>query len=149
MFGCSKNEFSKIKIGESMDKAIDVYKSAHIDLNAVKIFNDEENFVIAIEENQDISGIVVFSSAGKLLHSEKITPINDENIKQFCGKSVEELEKQYGKFHCDTGSGFYIPAYITNHATIVFFEIENNIVDRISSTDILTKTTTELCSTDS
>ena len=146
MFGCSKNEFSKIKIGESMDKARDVFKSSHIDLNAAKIFIDEKSFVVVVEKNQGISGIVVFSPDGKVLHSEKITPINDENIRQFCGKSVEELEKQYGRFHCDIGSGFYIPAYITNHATIVFFEIGNGIIERISSIDIITKKTMELCS---
>lgn len=147
MFGCSKNEFSKIKIGQSMDKARDFYKSSHIDLNEAKVFIDDENFILAIEEDQGISGIVFFSSDGKVLHSEKTMPIDDENIKQLCGKSVEELEKQYGKIHCDVGSGFYIPAYITNHATIVFFEIENGIVEGISSTDIITKETTDLCST--
>ena len=144
MFGCSKNEFNKIKIGESMDQAGGVYKFTHIDLNAVKVFADEDKFVIVIEENQVISGIVVFSDVGRLLYSEKITPIDDESIEQFCGKPVKELEKQHGKFHGDIGSGFYIPAYITNHATIVFFEIENGIVESISSTDIIAKTTKEL-----
>ena len=146
MFGCSKDKFSKIKIGESMDRARDVYSATHIDLNAVKVFNDGENFVIVIEENQGISGIAVISSDRKTLHSEKITPINDENIEQFCGKSIEKIEEQYGKIHSDIGSGFYIPAYITDHATIVFFEIENGIVERISSKDIIANTTIELCS---
>ena len=146
MPGCSRNGFCRIKIGDSIDKAKDVYNSSYISLNALQVFKDEGRYVLAVEGNRGISGIAVFSSEGRLLYSEKLVPINDENIKRFCGESVYELEKQYGKIHCDIGSGFYLPAYITNHATIIFFEIRNDTVERFFSMDIITKETTEVCS---
>ena len=148
MTGCAKKESSKIGIGESMDKIRGVYKSPHITLNAVSVFRDGEDFVVVIEENQAASGIIVFSSNGKLLHAEKIVPINDGNIKEFLGKSIENLRSQYGGIHCDIGSGFYIPAYITDYATIIFFQIEDNMIRSISSMNIITKSTTRLCSID-
>jgi len=140
MFDCSNDELSKIKIGESVLAAKEVYGSSFIDLNTVNVFKDENKYVITISDFQNVLAIAIFGSDGKLLCSKGVEPIDDKNIEQFLGKSVADLENQFGKIHCDTGSGFYIPAYITDHATIVTLHVENDIVVNISSIDILTLT---------
>ena len=113
-----------------------------MNLNSAIIFKDGENYIVTIlDRSGNISGIAIFSSDRKLLRAEGITPINAENIGRFVGKTIKELEKQYGNIHCDTGSGRYIPAYFTDNASIVFFgvsDIESEPIESISLEDIIT-----------
>ena len=138
-FGCSKNDISKTKVGDSMFSVIERYgSSSHIYLNTLRVFRDGTNYLVTISDFRTVLGVVVFDSTGKLLFSEGVTPIKDEDMEQFQGESFRELEKQFGKKHCDTGSGFYYPSYITDHGTIVIIHVDNDIVSSISSYDVIT-----------
>ena len=139
-----RRDYCKIMIGDSMSTAREAFTTYNNHLVEAEVFKDEENFVVVIERGGVISGIAVFSPDRQLLYSEGITPIDDRSITQVFGMSLENMEGIYGSVHCDIGSGFSIPAYITNKATIVFFQTEDGIVTRVGSIDIITNTETLL-----
>lgn len=54
-----------------------------------------------------------------------------------------ELAEEIGQPHVDVGSGFYIPAYITEDANLVCFELENEIVIEVIQRDLFTNKTVD------
>lgn len=52
--------------------------------------------------------------------------------------NFNELTEEIGQPHVDVGSGFYIPAYVTEDANLVCFELENEIVIEIIQLDLFT-----------
>ena len=61
----------------------------------------------------------------------------DENY-EYLDKSLNELKEKLGDVHADIGSGFYIPAYITENGYLIYFEVENDILYEIVKLDLLT-----------
>lgn len=57
--------------------------------------------------------------------------------------SIDELKQKLGEIHADVGSGFYIPAYITEDGFLVCFDLENDIVYEVIKRDILTNMVVE------
>ncbi len=49
-----------------------------------------------------------------------------------------ELTEEIGQPHVDVGSGFYIPAYVTEDANLVCFELENELVIEVIQLDLFT-----------
>lgn len=49
-----------------------------------------------------------------------------------------ELTEEIGQPHVDVGSDFYIPAYVTEDANLVCFELENEIVIEVIQLDLFT-----------
>lgn len=144
MSGCSANKFDNIEIGDSTSSVIDFYGEPYIKLNTINIYKDEEQFVGVVSDFKEVLGVVLFTADRKLLYSEGLKPIAcDDKMEQFIGKSIDEIEEEFGEIHCDIGSGFFIPAYITDHATILIFQIENEFVINASSIDIVTNMKSE------
>lgn len=52
--------------------------------------------------------------------------------------NFNELTEEIGQPHVDVGSGFYIPAYVTEGANLVCFELENEIVIEVIQLDLFT-----------
>ena len=52
--------------------------------------------------------------------------------------SFNELTEEIGQPHVDVGSGFYIPAYVTEDANLVCFELENELVIEVIQLDLFT-----------
>lgn len=52
--------------------------------------------------------------------------------------NFNELTEEIGQPHVDVGSGFYIPAYVTEDANLVCFELENEIVIEVIQLDLFT-----------
>lgn len=50
--------------------------------------------------------------------------------------NFNELTEEIGQPHVDVGSGFYIPAYVTEDANLVCFELENEIVIEVIQRDL-------------
>ena len=62
----------------------------------------------------------------------------DEDIGQFLNMDVGKLKEKLGQPHADIGSGFYIPAYVTEDAHLICFEIENDVVFEVVERDLIT-----------
>ena len=52
--------------------------------------------------------------------------------------NFNELKEKIGQPHVDIGSGFYIPAYITEDAYLICFELENDNIFEVIKRDLLT-----------
>jgi hypothetical protein len=52
--------------------------------------------------------------------------------------NFNELTEEIGQPHVDVGSGFYIPAYVTEDANLVCFELENELVIEVIQLDLFT-----------
>ena len=52
--------------------------------------------------------------------------------------NFNELTEEIGQPHVDVGSGFYIPAYVTEDANLVCFELENELVIEAIQLDLFT-----------
>ena len=144
MLGCKKNDTRKIEVGDSMFSVMETFGSYYIDLNAITVFRDGSNYWVTVSNGYNVLGVVEFDANGKLVSSEGVIPIKDENIEQFYEKSIRDMEKQFGKIHCYTGSGIYKPTYITDHATIIKMYVEKDVISSITSLDVITGITTDL-----
>lgn len=52
--------------------------------------------------------------------------------------NFNELTEEIGQPHVDVGSGFYIPAYVTEDANLVCLELENELVIEVIQLDLFT-----------
>lgn len=52
--------------------------------------------------------------------------------------NFNELTEEIDQPHVDVGSGFYIPAYVTEDANLVCFELENELVIEVIQLDLFT-----------
>ena len=52
--------------------------------------------------------------------------------------NFNELTEEIGQPHVDVGSGFYIPAYVTEDVNLVCFELENELVIEVIQLDLFT-----------
>lgn len=68
-----------------------------------------------------------------------ITLLKDTDLDKFLNTDFKELTDAIGEPHADIGSGFYIPAYITNDAHLVVVELTNNMVFEFRIFDLLNK----------
>lgn len=133
--GCTRN--SEFKVGEQMSK-INNKNTPYITMNALSVYEDRNNYFVIIDDNDIIQKLVEFSPERKSTRVQGLDLIKCEDIKQFLDMDIDKLNKKYGQPHVDTGSGFYIPAYITNDAYLICLELENDIVFEVIKRDLLT-----------
>ncbi len=128
--------------GESMSKMNNQQKP-FIFLNTLSVFQNDDAYRVVVEEDGKITKTVTFSLERKSYNNKGLKLIKDEDINQYVGLSIDELQETLGEIHADIGSGFYVPVYITQEAHLICFALENNIVVEVIKRDILTKTIVE------
>lgn len=96
------------------------------------------SYLVVVEDSDIVEKLVEFSSERKCKRAENIKPIKDVNIDQFLNINIEDAKKMLGQPHADIGSGFYIPAYITEDANLISFQIENDIIFEVIKRDLIT-----------
>lgn len=95
-------------------------------------------YTIVVEKNGEAQKIVEFSSDRKCCTVQGLVLVKDEDINRYLDKSLNELTEKFGEVHADIGSGFYIPAYITENGYLIYFEVENDVVYEVMKRDLLT-----------
>lgn len=135
MSGCQRK--TNIRAGDSMTI---IYKqqTPFIFLNSLSVFRINNIYTIVVEENGVAQKIVEFSSDRKCLTVQGLVLVKNEDINQFLDKNLNELKEKHGEVHADIGSGFYIPAYITENGYLISFEVNNDIVYGVVKRDLLT-----------
>lgn len=133
--GC-KNSFN-IRVDDSM-AMINNQQAPFIFLNSLYVFRTSKTYTIVVEKNRVAQKIVEFSSDRKCRTVQGLTLVKNEDINQYLNKSLNELEDKFGEAHADIGSGFYVPAYITENGYLIYFEVENDNVYEIVKRDLLT-----------
>lgn len=132
--GCQNND--KI-IGVTMND-IKAQYDLHICLNSLYVFKKDAIYLVVIEENSVAQKKVEFSLDRNYRNAVGITLLKSQNISQYLNLTLDEIVENFGEFHTDVGSGFYIPAYITEDGYLVCFGIEDNVVYEVTVRDLLT-----------
>ena len=133
--GCKNN--SNIRIGDSMSM-INNQQTPFIFLNSLSVFRTNNMYTIVVEKNGEAQNIVEFSSDRKCCTVQGLVLMKNEDISQYLDRSLNELKEKFGEVHADIGSGFYVPAYITEDGYLIYFEVENDIVYEVVKRDLLT-----------
>ncbi len=89
--------------------------------------------VVISSDAQTVDGCVVFSEKGQLLKQTGITTITVEDPSLLLHLTEAELSSRYGSYHFDSGSGRYLPSYVTSQASILILNIENSVVEHVSN----------------
>lgn len=133
--GCKKN--TNIQIGDSMT-TINNQQQPFIFLNSLSVFQTNNTYTVVVEENGVVQKKVEFSSDRKCCTVQGLILVKDGDINQYLNQSLNELNEKLGEAHADIGSGFYIPAYITENGYLIYFNVENDTVFEVVKRDILT-----------
>lgn len=132
---CSQSQ--TFEIGESMNKINGRYKP-YFSINTLYAYKVDDLYVITIFNNGCLDKMVEFSPNRECIRMQKVKPINYNNINSLLNLNFQQLKDLLGEPHTDIGSGFYIPAYITNDAYLIYFSLEDMSVRSITKCDLLT-----------
>lgn len=138
--GCAEN--NGLLIGDSMSNINNLY-IPFISLNSLTVFQEDNTYMVVISENGTVQKKAEFSSDRKVCNVQGLTLLKIENLNQYLGKNINELKITLGEFHADVGSGFYIPAYITEDAFLICFQTENDIIFEVIKRDLLSNSVVE------
>lgn len=133
--GCMNND--DFFIGDQMSEFNNKY-IPYMALNSLLAYEIDGNYLIVIENNGVVEKLAKFSSDRKCQMAQKIELIKEVDVNQFLNMNIETLKKMLGQPHVDIGSGFHIPAYITEGANLIAFQIENDIVFEVIKRDLFT-----------
>lgn len=127
----------RFEVGESMSKINNQYTPL-ITINALSVYEISENYLMTIDDGGIIQKLVEFSPDRKCHRIQGLDLIKNDDIEQFLNINFNQLIENWGQPHVDVGSGFYIPAYVSEDANLICFELENNIVIEVIKRDLLT-----------
>lgn len=104
----------------------------------LKANEKQGTFIITISKPGEKNKYVYFSEARELLKHEGIAPIEIKDTQELVGKEMTDIITLYGEPHTDIGSGFYIPAYITENAYLIAVHLDNNgVVSDVLEEDLI------------
>lgn len=138
--GCQINTNTQVDESTTM---INTQQTPFIFLNTLSVFQTSNMYTVVIGGNEKDKKIVEFSSDRECLSVQGLVLVKHGELNQYLGKTLIELESQYGKVHADVGSGFYIPSYITEDGYLLSFVVEDDIAVAVLKRDLLTGVITE------
>ena len=124
--------------GLHMYEKMSELRKAHADLLLFDTFEclawkEQDNFVVVISiDTKSVGRSLVFSENGQLLNQTGIAAVSVDDVSELLHLTEEDLVSKYGSFHFDSGSGRYLPSYVTNCGCILVFSFENGFVESIS-----------------
>ncbi|NLD22103.1 MAG: hypothetical protein GX664_06485 [Bacteroidales bacterium] len=133
--GCAGN--SQFKVGEKMSE-INNKHTPYISINSLNAYESSGNYFIVIGTEGVAEKLVEFSSERQSIRAQGLNLVKSQDINKFLNMDINKLKKELGQPHVDVGSGFYIPAYITDDAYLICFELEDDIVFEVIKRDLLT-----------
>ena len=126
-----------IRLGDSMN-VVNNQQTLIISLNSLSVFQSGNKTAIVIESDGLVQKLVEFSMDRKCCAVYGLTLIKNGDFGCYMGGNINELKEKLGEAHADIGSGFYIPAYITEDGYLICFELEDNVVCEVMKRDLLT-----------
>ena len=108
--------------------------------NSLTVYETDSRYIVTIGENSvGTKGFgAEFSKGRKCLAYYGIVPIKNIETQKFENKDFSWVERRLGKYHIDIGSGFFIPAYITDDGYLICFHVEKDRVTSIQKFDLFT-----------
>lgn len=108
----------------------------------LRVFQTHSGYHVYLLDGKRIHGSICFSADGQLLDCWNVKPITEDNSATFLEKHINEIAAQYGAPHADVGSGFYIPAYISEDARLIILYTDESVVNKIVVKDLITDAVT-------
>ena len=127
----------EVEVGEPMSKISSQY-TPYITINALSAYKINDSYLITINDGNIINKLVEFSVERQCHRVQGFDLIKNGDINQFVNMNFNELKEKIGQPQVDIGSGFYIPAYITEDAYLICFELENDNIFEVIKRDLLT-----------
>lgn len=92
-------------------------------------WEEQDTFVVVISKDaQNVCCSLVFSKDGHLLNQIGISAVTVHDVSELLNLTEEEVTSKLGGFHFDSGSGRYLPSYVTNRGSILVFNMEDRVV---------------------
>lgn len=130
----------EVHIGDSMNEVIETLEdSIVVKSNPYVIWKIPKGYRIACtgKDWNTIYAIVSFSDDFELLDAEGLEPIEPlSQMEEWLGKTEEEFIALYGPYHCQLGSGIYMPAYISKNGNVYWMTVEGGTIDSMHSFSI-------------
>lgn len=99
---------------------------------------EQDRYIIKISQVGEKEKYIYFSGEREILKTKRVYPLKTEDIQIHVGKKFTDVVAQYGEPHADVGSGFYIPAYITEEAYLIEIQVDSDgIISRVAKYDLL------------
>lgn len=124
-------------VGDPVSNINSQYAS-YISINTLSAYKISENYFVTIDDGDTIQKLAEFSPDRTCRRIQGFDLIKNDDIHQFLSIDFNKLTEELGQPHADVGSGLYIPAYITENAELICFELENEIVVEVIRRDLLT-----------
>ena len=102
----------------------------------ISVYQADNSYLMLIEKRGKVTGTLEFSSEKNLIKCKGITPLEIMDIRILLGQPLEKVELAYGNYHVNTGSGFFIPSYVTMEGILVKMWIEDGVVAHVSKIDL-------------
>ena len=119
-----------------------MYKEMHgvfeVIEDAIDAAYEAQRILEANYTTEDRQKLAEFSPDRTCLRTQGLRLIEINDICQLLNVSVDSLTEKLGQPHADIGSGFSVPAYITDDAELLCFELENDSVVEIILRDLFT-----------
>ena len=127
----------EISAGESISSIHKQY-TPYPTINPLSAYKIGGNYWMTIDDGDTVQKLAEFSPDRTCLRTQGLRLIEINDICQLLNVSVDSLTEKLGQPHADIGSGFSVPAYITDDAELLCFELENDSVVEIILRDLFT-----------
>lgn len=107
-----------------------------IQINALFVYETSRGRLVIIKESTE-QKYAIFDNHRQSCFCNDLELIKNEDFSQYLGRDYSCVQESIGKPHLDVGSGFFIPAYITEDAYLICFGVEKNKVVQIGKMDLL------------
>jgi len=111
----------------------------HYRHNTLTAYRQDDEYIVIIENFGEPYKQAVFTSDRKCVKTYSISLIPAFHESTHTGTNWDEIQQKFGLPHTDTGSGFYIPTYVTEDAHLVKYIVGAEGIEGITVTDIITK----------
>lgn len=123
-----------------------VYAERHADLTYGELcaFHNDGELTVLANRNEKVEMAAVYNSRRQVIRAIMLTPCSIDNIRQYVGKSYNELQEMLGSYHMNTGEGFFIPSYLTADGYAVCFGVQDNVIWYVQKYDLFTGESVEI-----
>lgn len=129
---------SHLVSGSTMEELKNQYTLCY-SFSPLSVFQADSNYLAVLFDAQDkVSKAVEYTSNRKVIRTEGLSLLEDGDIAQYIGTEMQKLEEEIGVPHFDSGSGFYIPAYMTENGYFVEMFLDDAVISKIVKRDIFT-----------
>lgn len=104
----------------------------------IYMYRQNGMYAVVVSGNRTVEKAVTYSENREADQIYRLELAEVENIQEYLGLRLEEVEALLGEYHVDMGSGFFIPSYLTVDGYLVSFTVSDHVVTRVGKTDLLT-----------